>query len=263
MRIRLQSTLVAAAVTCSLLAPAAAMSPALAAPTTTSVVTTTAASADAQLQEVDALIAKLEATQTKLTATGHETNYGKEIRELLGAAWQWRTAIVAIAAGGVPPFDPATILPRIQLATEVADTIRIATTEFTNKTNDAHVQIGFAVTRAVIRLANPSGSVDQLRTSITELDTLVEKVRTYPDLTPEDTATIYVKARLDQAIWETRIARDKNILGKVPFAVYHKLNTKITHAVGVQLDPTTTVQQVDDEVAALKAAYAEAEAALP
>lgn len=262
MRVRLKSALVAAVASCSLLAPAVAAIPAQAAPVTTAVVAT-ASSTDAQLQQVDALINRLQVSERALGKDASKTDYGKEIRDTLATAWELREAIVAIAAGGVPPFDPATILPRLQLLTEIGNTIHVATTEFANKTNDAHVQIGFAVTRAVIRVANPSGKVEQIQASIKELSELVSKVRTYPDLTPQDTATIYVKARLDKAIWETRFARDKNILGKVPFATYNELNGKITHAVGVWLDPTATVQKVDDEVAALKAAYAKAAAQLP
>ncbi|MDO5722650.1 MAG: CAMP factor family pore-forming toxin [Actinomycetaceae bacterium] len=263
MRIRFKTTLIATVVSASLLTPAMAAVPAEAAPASNPEVAVSATSAQTHLEEIDALIARLQGIEAELGPNGYKTDYGKEIRELLATAWELRDTVIAIAAGGVPPFNPITIVPRIQLLTEIADTIRIATTEFTNKTNDAHVQLGFAITRAVIRLGNPSGTVGQIKSSIIELGNLVDAVRDYPDLTASDTATIYVKARLDKAIWQTRVDRDKYILGKVPFNVYHALNRKITHAVGVWMDPTATVQDIDDEIAALNSAYETAFSQLP
>lgn len=260
---RIKLSVAATVVGCALLTPSFAL-PAMAAeaPTEDTVVSV-AADVQGQLDQVDSVINTLRTAERSLSPAEAKTDYGKEIRQLLATAWELREAITAVATGGVPPFDVASVLPRVQLLTEVTNTIKIATTELTNKVEDAHIQIGFAITRALIRIGNPSASADQLNASLTELTQLVEKVRSYPDLTPADRATIYVKARLDKVIWETRFDRDKNILGKASFATYNELNGKITHAVGVWLNPAASVQMVDDEIAALRAAYSNAESQLP
>ncbi|HEP4399687.1 TPA: CAMP factor family pore-forming toxin [Streptococcus pyogenes] len=93
---------------------------------------------------------------------------------------------------------------------------------------------------------------DAIKAQVQEIKALEEKVINYPDLQPTDRATIYTKAKLNKAIWNTRLERDKKVLGIKSFDVYNRLNKAITHAVGVQLNPTTTVQQVDDEVIAVQ-----------
>lgn len=112
--------------------------------------------------------------------------------------------------------------------------------------------MGFAITKLVIRIIDPFASVDAIKAQVQEIKALEEKVINYPDLQPTDRATIYTKAKLNKAIWNTRLERDKKVLGIKPFDVYNRLNKAITHAVGVQLNPTTTVQQVDDEVIAVQ-----------
>lgn len=93
---------------------------------------------------------------------------------------------------------------------------------------------------------------DAIKAQVQEIKALEEKVINYPNLQPTDRATIYTKAKLNKAIWNTRLERDKKVLGIKSFDVYNRLNKAITHAVGVQLNPTTTVQQVDDEVIAVQ-----------
>ncbi len=238
-----------------LLAPAAVMAPAALADDTPSAPITTQSEAQNQLKKIDASIAELqEAEKVAAAATKPDTDYLKEIRELLATAFELRETITAIAAGGVPKFDFATIGPRVELLTTISSTVETASTDLTNKVSEAHVEIGFAVTKAVIRLGNPTSTVDQIKDSIKDLKDTVAKVSNYPDLGPEDRATIYVKAKLDKAIWEVRLERDKNILGKNSDA-YWELNKAIMKAVGVQLDPTATVAQTEKAAKDVKAAY--------
>lgn len=264
MKHRIRSSVSAIFLSCALLAPVAVTMPATAAESdvpAASASVITQDNAQQQLDQIDQVIDDLNVADRAVADS--KTDYAKEIRDLLATAWELRTSIAAIAAGGPPPFDVATIVPRVQLLTEITNIIKVATTELTTKVEDAHVQIGFSVSRAIIRLGNPSATVDQINTSIKELRTTVEKARTYRDVGPDDRATIYVKAKLDKAIWETRFARDANILGKAPSSVYFALNKKITHAVGVWLNPAATVAQVNAEITALQAAYDEAAAQLP
>lgn len=229
------------------LAPAVIVMPAASAEP--AVVQADSGDANDQLERIDNAIAQLEEAQAALPSN---VDYAKEIRKLLEVAFELKDFIIPIAAGGVPPFDPATIPARVELLAQIGTTIGTATTELTNKIGDAHVQLGFSITRAVIRLANPSSSVFALEESSIELANTLEQVSTYPDLGPDDRATIYVKARLDKVIWQTRIARDKHILGKGHKDVYFQLNRNITRAVGVWMNPAATVERVNDEIVHLQ-----------
>lgn len=229
------------------LAPAVVVMPAASAAPVATVASTN--DANDQLDRIDRAITQLEQAQAALPSN---VDYAKEIRKLLEVAFELKDFIIPVASGGVPPFDPATIPARVELLAQIGTTIGVATTDLTTKIGDAHVELGFAITRAVIRLANPSVSVFALEESSLELANTLEHVSTYPDLGPDDRATIYVKARLDKTIWQTRIARDKHILGKGYRDVYFGLNRKITHAVGVWMNPAATVQQVDDEIVHLQ-----------
>lgn len=238
--------------------PAAAVMPAALADGGSDTELTAASQAQDQLEQIDRSIAELQdAQKVAKAATKPDTDYLQELRELLETAFELRESITAIATGGVPDFDIATIGPRVELLATIASTIRTATTDLTTKVSEAHVEIGFAVTKAVIRLVNPTSTVEKIQESKKDLEDTLAKVSDYPDLTPEDTATIYVKATLDKAIWDVRIKRDQNLLGK-DSAAYFAVNRAITKAVGVQLDPTATVAKTQQAAQDVQKAYDEA-----
>ncbi|MBO3129349.1 CAMP factor family pore-forming toxin [Dermatophilus congolensis] len=187
-----------------------------------------------------------------------DTNYLKEIKQLLKTAFELRGTIVAIASGQPPAFDPATIKARVEVVRQIAVTIHYSHKNLRNKISKAHAELGFAVTKAIIRVCNPTSTMEQLNASRDELIQDLEKVKNYPDLKPTDRATIYVKAGLNRKIWEIRWGRDTKILGKAERGVYKELNKNITHAVGVWAKINVTVADVDKEIAALDAAYKKA-----
>lgn len=78
------------------------------------------------------------------------------------------------------------------------------------------------------------------------------KVSAYPELKSTDIATVYYKSKLDKAIWDTRFERDKKVLGVKDFETYNNLNKEITKAVGVQLNPNSTVEQVENIIIELQ-----------
>lgn len=252
----MRKTLVAAVAAATLLTPSLAAAPALAADNNTARTTVTVDQAKAKLAEVDQAIATLRDAQ----AATPRTDYAREIRELLDTAFELRTLITQLATGQVPTVDFATLETRVTLVREIASTIRVATTELRTKVVAAHEELGFSITKAVLRVANPTATEAQLQASLTELRDDLDRVRTYPDMGPNDVATIYVKVALTKEIWDTRIKRDQNILGKVPSPVYFELNRAITKAVGVELSPTSTVAQVNTQIETLQAAYAKAAA---
>ncbi|MGO3018242.1 MAG: CAMP factor family pore-forming toxin, partial [Anaerococcus sp.] len=62
----------------------------------------------------------------------------------------------------------------------------------------------------------------------------------------------YYKSKLDKAIWDTRFERDKKVLGVKDFETYNNLNKEITKAVGVQLNPNSTVEQIENIIIELQ-----------
>ena len=89
----------------------------------------------------------------------------------------------------------------------------------------------------------------------TALKARLEKVSQYPDLTPNDVATVYVRTNFSKTIWQVRANRDRYILGHKSAAVYKTLNHAITKAVGVRLNPKTTVGNIQAARTELLAAY--------
>ncbi|WP_124058173.1 CAMP factor family pore-forming toxin [Vaginisenegalia massiliensis] len=152
------------------------------------------------------------------------------------------------------PLKVETIGSRIEALVTIIDSIVFASTEATNKVNDAHKQIGYTITKALIALSDPFASQASIDKHVQRLIDLKTEIKDYPDLKAEDIATIYVKAKLDNAIWNTRFLRDQKVLGKQSADKYHALNAAITHAVGIQLNPKTTVAEIDLAVKELQTA---------
>lgn len=241
------------------LVPAAAFAPAAVADEGTAPAVSSASEAQEQLERVNASIDEVtQAKEAAEAATQPDVDYIQELREVLETALEMRESLEAIATGRIPDMDVATIGPRIELLTSISNTIETASTDLSTKVSEAHVELGFSVTKAVIRLINPTATVAQIEESTQDLADTLAKVSEYPELQPGDRATIYVKAELDRAIWDVRIQRDQNILGEDADA-YFTLNGKISEAVGVQLDPTATVAETQQAVEDVRAAYAEAE----
>ncbi|MGX7108480.1 CAMP factor family pore-forming toxin [Facklamia miroungae] len=163
-----------------------------------------------------------------------------------------KEATLEASVAGKVPLKVDTIGSRIEALVTIIDGIVYATTEATNKVSDAHKDMGYTITKALITLADPFSSQASIDHQVQQILDLKEGIKNYPDLTEDDIATIYVKAKLDNAIWNTRFIRDKNILGKVPFEQYNDLNKTITKAVGVQLDPKSTVKDINSSVQQLQ-----------
>ncbi|VTT44836.1 CAMP factor family pore-forming toxin [Streptococcus porcinus] len=151
-------------------------------------------------------------------------------------------------------YDLSSIGARVEALSDVVQAIVFSTNHLTNKVEQAHIDMGFAITKLLIRIADPFASVDSIKAQVEAVKQLEVAVLKYPDLKPTDRATLYTKAKLDKAIWSTRITRDQKVLNVKSFEVYNTLNKAITHAVGVQLNPSVTVAQVDQEIVTLQKA---------
>lgn len=149
-------------------------------------------------------------------------------------------------------YDLNSIGPRVELLLKTIESIKFASDQLPTKVEKAHSEIGFEIARATVKIANPFESVENIQKEIDKLDSLMQKLLSYPEIGPEDKATVYSKATLRKTIWNTRFTRDKQILGKKPYQVYNNLNKEITKAVGVQLNPNSKVKDVNNAVIVLQ-----------
>jgi len=224
-------------------------------PTTTISATAThelsASDAHNSLQLLNARIATLQSVQKSVPGS----DYSDQIRDLLKAAFDLRGLIDTLAHGGIPFYDPSTIMPRIKLAATTIDTIHTATTTLQNKVRPAHVELGLEVTKAVLLTATPAPTAKELDAEGAALKARLDKVSQYPDLAPNDVATVYVRTNFSRTIWQVRADRNRYILGHKSAEVYKTLNHAITKAVGVRLNPKTTVGNIQAARTKLLAAY--------
>lgn len=179
-------------------------------------------------------------------------NFVKELKDQEEEKFSYYSA----RSFALPKYD--NIPARIKLLTNVIETISKSTKELNNKVRKAQTEIGLEITRAVVIVINPASSAEKITNEIARLNETYERVLGYDDLTDEDAATVYVKAKLDKAIWDTRVKRDKEILGKTSFEVYNTLNKNITKAVGVWFNAKATVAEVNQAIDDLQAALDEA-----
>lgn len=146
------------------------------------------------------------------------SQYADQIEDLIKTALDLSGAIDTIAHGGVPAYDPATIVPRIHLAIDAADAIKTGNTTLQHKVKKAHVELGLEIAKASI-------------------------------------VAIAYKQTLRKTIHEVRVGRNKNIVGKKDQAVVDTLNKEISKADKVRANAKSTVAQVDTAVDQLRAAY--------
>lgn len=179
------------------------------------------------------------------------TDYEKPVNEAITSVKKLKTSL---RANPETVYDLNSIGSRVEALTDVIEAITFSTQHLANKVSQANIDMGFGITKLVIRILDPFASVDSIKAQVNDVKALEQKVLTYPDLKPTDRATIYTKSKLDKEIWNTRFTRDKKVLNVKEFKVYNTLNKAITHAVGVQLNPNVTVQQVDQEIVTLQAA---------
>lgn len=179
------------------------------------------------------------------------TDYEKTVNEAIISVEKLKTSL---RANPETVYDLNSIGSRVEALTDVIEAITFSTQHLANKVSQANIDMGFGITKLVIRILDPFASVDSIKAQVNDVKALEQKVLTYPDLKPTDRATIYTKSKLDKEIWNTRFTRDKKVLNVKEFKVYNTLNKAITHAVGVQLNPNVTVQQVDQEIVTLQAA---------
>lgn len=111
-------------------------------------------------------------------------------------------SVQGIADGSV--YDLTTIPVRIQLLIRIGRAIRFATTELSNKVVAAHTKIAEYILTGILYVVNPFASEGQIVEYMERFEALQEELLKYPDLRPEDIATIYKKAAFSRELSEAR-----------------------------------------------------------
>ena len=111
-------------------------------------------------------------------------------------------AVQGIADGSV--YDLTTIPVRIQLLIRIGRAIRFATTELSNKVVAAHTKIAEYILTGILYVVNPFASEGQIVEYMEKFEALQQELLQYPDLRPEDIATIYKKAAFSRELSEAR-----------------------------------------------------------
>lgn len=101
-------------------------------------------------------------------------------------------------------YDLTTIPVRVQLLIRIGRAIRFATTELSNKVVAAHTKITEYILTGILYVLNPFASEGQIMEYIDRFEPLQEELLAYPDLRPEDIATIYKKAAFNRELREAR-----------------------------------------------------------
>jgi len=116
--------------------PATAAQASAPAPAAVSTVNKTALTTDQIKAERSALNSRINMLQeTQKAIPGSQ--YADQIEDLIKTALDLSGAIDTIAHGGVPAYDPATIVPRIHLAIDAADAIKTGNTTLQHKVKKA------------------------------------------------------------------------------------------------------------------------------
>lgn len=149
-----------------------------------------------------------------------------------------------LAEGSI--YDLTTIPVRVQLLIRIGRAIRFGSTELSNKIIAAHTKLTEYILTGIVYAANPFASESQIMEYIEKFEALEQELLSYPDLSPEDIATIYKKAAYHRTIREARKVRnDANRTGRKFQA--RELDKEISKAAGLWWRITVTCGELDEE----------------
>lgn len=157
----------------------------------------------------------------------------------------------ALGEGGI--YDLTTIPVRVQLLIRIGRAIRFGSTELSNKVVAAHTKLTEYILTGILYAANPFASEGQIMDYIDKFEALEQELLAYPDLSPEDIATIYKKAAYHRTIREARKVRDQaNRTGRKFLA--KELNKEISKSASLWWRITVTCGELDEQEEKLIAA---------
>lgn len=177
-------------------------------------------------------------------------------KEIKVAEMKQRQAVGSAQAVGALEnsiYDLTTIPVRVQLMIRIGRAIRFATTELSNKVIAAHTKITEYIITGILYAVNPFASEQQIMEYIQQFEQLEQELLSYPDLGPNDIATIYKKAAVWREIREAKKVRSSRTRFGNSFIV-RDLSEEISKTVGLQFRITVKCGELDDQVKKLHAA---------
>lgn len=155
------------------------------------------------------------------------------------------------------------VIPRINLLINVAETITADATELVDSEQQAHVIIGFSVTRALLKATDIFENAVGLNKASKDLLNSLEKARKVPKLTEDSKRTHYTLEKLDRAIANAREVRNRELRFKLDSVALADVDSAIKTAVEVRRNNQATVGQVQEATDKLNAKISEAVASIP
>ena len=171
-------------------------------------------------------------------------------KEIKVAEMKQRQAVGSAGAVGALEntiYDLSTIPVRVQLMIRIGRAIRFATTELSNKVVAAHTKITEYIITGLLYAVNPFASEAQIMDYIQKFDQLEQELLAYPDLGPNDIATIYKKAAVWREIREAKKVRASRTKFGNSFIV-RELSEEISKTVGLQFRITVKCGELDEQV---------------
>lgn len=155
------------------------------------------------------------------------------------------------------------VIPRIDLLINVAETITADATELVDSEQQAHIIVGFSVTRALLKATNIFEKADGLNKASEDLSASLEKARQVPKLTDDSKRTHYTLQQLDKAIAKAKQARNREFKNKLDPNELAEFDLEIRKAQDVRRNATATVAEVNAITEELNAKIDEAYNAIP
>ncbi|MBP2070388.1 MULTISPECIES: CAMP factor family pore-forming toxin [Anaerococcus] len=155
------------------------------------------------------------------------------------------------------------IIPRIDLLINVAETITADATELADSEQQAHVIIGFSVTRALLKATDLFENAEGLKKASDNLTASLEKAREIPKLTDNSKRTHYTLEQLDRAIARAKEIRNKELRNKLDPTELSEVDMVIRKAQDVRRNRVATVGEVKAMTEELNNKIDEAYKAIP
>ena len=155
------------------------------------------------------------------------------------------------------------LIPRIDLLINVAETITADATELVDSQQQAHVIIGFSVTRALLKALDLFEGPEGLNKASDDLTASLEKARQVPNLTDDSKRTHYTLEKLDRAISNAKAIRSNELKYKLDPSKLAEVDMAIKKAVDVRRNGQATVSEVNSITDELNTVIDEAYMSIP
>ncbi|MDD7362883.1 MAG: CAMP factor family pore-forming toxin [Peptoniphilus sp.] len=155
------------------------------------------------------------------------------------------------------------LIARIDLMINVSEVITADATELVDSEQQAHVIIGFGVTRALLKGTDPFASTDDLNKASENVKDSLERAREIPKQTEDSVRSHYNLERLNRAISRAKDLRNREFRHKLNPGELAKVDLIIRKAEGVRADRTATVGEVKTMTQQLNDAVDEAFLSIP